>query len=74
MTASGLLVRVCPEHRAAVKRQLALLPGVTILSDPGDGSLHVEVEDKQAGLVWHGAQATVAAIAEWPLVLEALKI
>ena len=65
MSILGVIVRVRPEDRTAVSARLSALPGVEIAADPGDGRF-VLVMECTAG---QPAAATLAAIAQWPQVL-----
>ncbi len=72
MSILGAVVRVLPEHLASAASRLALLPGVDIALNPGDGRLVLVMEDvadqHDAGVV-SSAAATLTAIATWPDVL-----
>jgi periplasmic nitrate reductase NapD len=68
MSILGAVVRTRPEHLKAVVPRLAALPGVDLALNPGDGRLVLVIEDAQAEGTTHAA-ATLAAIAQWPDVL-----
>lgn len=65
MSILGVIVRARPEDRAAVSARLAALPGVDVAVDPGDGRFVLVMECT----VGQPAAATLAAIAQWPQVL-----
>ncbi len=69
MSILGAVVRVRPEHLAAVEPRLAALPGTDLALNPGDGRLVLVLEDAELDGVVHGAAATLASIALWPEVL-----
>lgn len=69
MSILGAVVRVRPEHLAAVAPRLAGLPGVDLALNPGDGRLVAVIEDVQVDRQVHAAASTLAAIALWPEVL-----
>lgn len=65
MSILGTVVRVKPEHVAAVCAELALLPGLDIALNPGDGRLVVVLEDTDQAT----AAQTMARMALIPEVL-----
>lgn len=72
MSILGAVVRVRPEHLASAASRLALLPGVDIALNPGDGRLVLvmeDVADQHDATVVSSAAATLTAIATWPDVL-----
>jgi nitrate reductase NapAB chaperone NapD len=69
MSILGAVVRVRPEHLAAVVPRLSTLPGTDLAVNPGDGRLVLVLEDAESGGVVHSAAATLASIALWPEVL-----
>lgn len=69
MSILGAVVRVRPEHLAAVVPRLAILPGADLALNPGDGRLVLVLEDAEVDGVVHGAAATLASIAMWAEVL-----
>lgn len=69
MSILGAVVRLRPEHLAAVVPRFAALPGADLALNPGDGRLVLVIEDALADGVVHAAAATLAAIAQWPEVL-----
>ncbi len=69
MSILGAVVRVRPEHLAAVVPRLSVLPGTDLALNPGDGRLVLVLEDAEADGVLHSAAATLASIAMWAEVL-----
>jgi len=63
----GVVLRAAPQHRNAVNARLSGLPGVDVVSDPGDGRWVLVIEDTGEGDTT--AAATLGAIALWPDVL-----
>ncbi|MFT3954662.1 MAG: chaperone NapD [Piscinibacter sp.] len=69
MSILGAVVRIRPEHLAAVLPRATALPGADVALNPGDGRLVMVLEDAELDGVVHSAAATLAAIALWPEVL-----
>lgn len=67
MSILGVVLRAAPQHRGAVNARLAGLPGVDVVSDPGDGRWVLVIEDTGEGD--STAAATLGAMALWPEVL-----
>lgn len=71
MSILGVIVRARQADAPSVARRTASLPGTEVALNPGDGRLVVVIEDAQTadGAV-RAAAATLAAIAQWPEVLD----
>lgn len=69
MSILGAVVRLRPEHLGVVVPRLVDMPGVDLALNPGDGRLVLVIEDTLVEGTTHGAAATLAAIAQWPDVL-----
>lgn len=69
MSILGAVVRVRPEHLAAVVPRVQALPGVDLALNPGDGRLVLVLEDTEQGGTVHAAAATLADLSSWPEVL-----
>jgi periplasmic nitrate reductase NapD len=70
MSILGTVVRVRPEHLPEVAARLGALPGVDLALNPGDGRLVAVIEDTlSSDGTTVSAAGTLAAIAQWPLVL-----
>lgn len=65
MSILGVIVRAQARNVTALREQLALLAGVDIALDPGDGRLILVIEDAPG----QTAAASLAQIAQWPGVL-----
>lgn len=65
MSVLGVIVRTRPADKAAVSARLSAIPGVDVAIDPGDGRLILVIECTAAT----PAAETLAAIAQWPQVL-----
>jgi nitrate reductase NapAB chaperone NapD len=64
----GVVLRAAPKHRYAVNARLSGLPGVDVVSDPGDGRWVVVIEDTGEPQD-PTAAATLGAMATWPELL-----
>ena len=63
------VVRIWPEQLGLVLPRLQALPGVERALNPGDGRLVLILEDVEVEGVFHTAAESLAAIAQWPQVL-----
>jgi nitrate reductase NapD len=66
MSILGAVARLRPQHLPDVLPRLALLPGVEVALNPGDGRLVLVLEDAvHAGLAL-AASSTLSTIGTWP--------
>lgn len=68
MSILGVVLRAAPQHRSAVNARLSGLPGVDVVSDPGDGRWVLVIEDTGDAAA-PTAAATLGAMATWPELL-----
>jgi nitrate reductase NapAB chaperone NapD len=69
MSILGIVVRARPSDLAAVAARVAALPGTDQPLNPGDGRMVVVIEDAWLEGQAVSAAATMAAITQWPEVL-----
>ncbi len=65
MSILGVIVRARVADVSALREQLALLPGVDVALDPGDGRLILVIEDA----LGRSAAASLAELSQWPIVI-----